>query len=46
MKVGDLVKLKNGTIRIIMEVVADNPMAVAIRGQKSYTAGRRSRCVI
>jgi hypothetical protein len=27
MKVGDLVKLKNGAIRIIMEVVADNPMA-------------------
>ena len=27
MKVGDLVKLKNGSTRIIMQIVADNPMA-------------------
>ena len=26
-KIGDLVKLKNGTTGIIMEIVADNPMA-------------------
>jgi uncharacterized protein YkvS len=27
MKVGDLVKLKDGTTGIIMEIVTDNPMA-------------------
>ncbi len=27
MQVGDLVRLKNGTTGIIMEIVTDNPMA-------------------
>ena len=27
MRAGDLVKLKNGRVGIIMEIIADNPMA-------------------